>query len=153
MLRNANTRRLCTKFERGETYHYLNGKGALYQQDTTHTVGGDQPAYRIRNKYNFIRPIIEGKISAATQRIPSYEVVPSTTEPEDAAAARLSEKVPLHGYDKWMVRRTTIKAVGLALVQGEGFVMPVFDNTIGPFVAEVGPDGEDLIGPDGEPVM
>jgi hypothetical protein len=136
MLQDASKRRLYTRFERGEQYWYVNEKGVLNFQATVTTASGGKPPHRIRNKYNFIRAIVEGKISAATQRVPSYEITPSTTEPDDAAAARLAEKVALYGYDKWMVRRATVKAVKLALVQGEGFVMPVFDPNVGPFIEE-----------------
>lgn len=140
MLRDAPDRRLASKFERGDQYWGLNGKGQLIFQDTvSHVYGGKRPPHRIRNKYNFIQPIVEAKISQATQRVPSYEVVPSTTDPEDRSAAKVAEKVALYGYDQWRVRRATMKIVKHALVMGEGFAMPYFDPSVAPFI----PDPED----------
>lgn len=140
MLRDSANRRLAVKFERGEQYWGLNGKGQLIFQDSVSQIfGGRRPPHRIRNRYNFIHPIVEGKISQATQRVPSYEIVPSTIDPNDRSAAKVSEKVALYGYDKWKIRRATVKAVKHALVMGEGFAMPYFDPNVGPFI----PDPED----------
>jgi hypothetical protein len=98
MTANAPKYRLCRKFEKGETFWYLNQDGALRQQATvTHVNGGGKPGHRIRLSHNFIRPIIEGKISAATQRIPSYEVLPSTTDFERMSSAKLAEDAPFQG--------------------------------------------------------
>lgn len=138
-------RRLCMKFWEGDQYWYVNEKGILNFQDTvTHASGAGKPRHRIRNTYNFIKPIVEAKVSAATQKVPGYEVVPSTNDPDDLGAARLAEQVAWYGYDKWALRRATIKAVTLALVVDEGFAMPYFDTNIGPFVID--PDTEEVIG-------
>jgi hypothetical protein len=40
-----------------------------------------KPNYRIRNTYNWVRMVVEAKTSAATQRVPGYEVTPSTDDP------------------------------------------------------------------------
>lgn len=137
MQKKAPKRRLFYKFWRGETYWYVNGKGSLVAQDTTSwAAGGQMPDQRIRNSYPFIASIVQAKVSAATQRVPGYEVVPSTTEPDDAQAAQLAEKVSLYGYDAWRLRRATTQWVEHAFVGGEGFVYPYFDNTHGPFVQD-----------------
>jgi hypothetical protein len=134
MKREAASTRLAYRFWAGDHYWYVNEKGVLRFQDTiTHAGGGGKPPHRIRNKYNFIRPIVEAKVSAATQRVPSYEVTPATTDPEDLAASRLASQVALFGYEKWNVRRAVTKAVTHAFVGGEGFVMPYFDPNVGPF--------------------
>jgi hypothetical protein len=101
MLRRAK-RRLCERMEEGDTFHYLDIKGLLQNKAlVTNPKGGGKPPHRSRRKFNFIRPIVEDKVSSATQRIPGYEVDPSTTDPEDAGGAKLSEKVAIYGYDKW----------------------------------------------------
>lgn len=135
MRKNAPQRRLNYKFWQGDTYWYLNAKNALVNQSTvSFLLGGGKPSHRIRNKYPFIAAIVAAKVSAATQRIPSYEVVPTTTDIESAQAAGLAEKVALWGYDKWRLRRITTKAFTHAFVGGEGFVYPYFDSTVGPYV-------------------
>jgi hypothetical protein len=134
MKKRSALRRLFYRFWRGETYWDVNDKGILVSQSTITTRQGGKPPHRIRNRYPFIAMIIGAKVSAATQRTPGYEVIPSTTEPGDAQAAALSEKVSLFGYDKWRLRRARVKAVEHALVGGEGFFYPYFDNTIGPYI-------------------
>lgn len=135
MMKDVTKRRLCMKFEKGETYWYLDDKDRLQVQATApYSVTGGKPPHRIRNKYNLIRPIVEDKVSAATQRVPSYDISPSTTDPEDYAAAKLSEKVALYGYDKWRLRDVTMRVVKLAIGGGgEGYVWPYFDPNVGPY--------------------
>jgi hypothetical protein len=135
MKKNAPSRRLCMRFARGDTYWGVNSKGILQPQSTvTNPDGSGKPPHRIRNRYDFLGPIIDAKVSAATQRIPSYEINPSTADPEDVGAARLAEKVALYGYDKWRVREATIKVVGLSIGGGGvGYVMPYFDPNVGPY--------------------
>lgn len=134
MLRDAPKRRLCHRFERGDTYSYIDGKGLLTAQATvTNLNWSGMPKQRIRNKYNFIRPIVENKISSATQKIPSYEVVPSATDPETIGAAGLSKKVLVYGYDQWRVRHASVKTVKNAIVSNDGYAMPYFDPNVGPY--------------------
>lgn len=137
MRKNAARRRLFYKFWRGETYWYVNSRGLLVSQDTiSWNAGGRMPPHRIRNSYPFVASIVGAKVSAATQRVPGYEIVPSTTEPQDAQAATLAEKVAFFGYDEWRLRRATTKTVEHALVGGEGFAYPFFDTSIGPFFTD-----------------
>lgn len=134
MLRDAAKRRLCLRFERGDTYWYLTDKGLLsFQPTVTAATGGGKPPHRIRNKINMIRPIVEAKVSQATQRIPSYDITPSTNDPQAEGAARLAEAVALYGYDKWRLREASIKAVKLAVTAEAGFAMPYFDPNVGPY--------------------
>jgi hypothetical protein len=133
-LKDQPRRRLAHKFWNNEQFWYLNEQSQLRALDTvTHATGGGKPPHRIRKQLNFIRPIVEGKVSAATQRVPGYEITPSTTDPEDVAAARLAQQVAFYGHDQWHLRRATVKAVTLALVQREAFVLPYFDPNHGPF--------------------
>jgi hypothetical protein len=71
MLRDAPKRRLCMRFRRGDTYWYIDDKNFLNVQSTvTSASGAGKPPHRIRNKYDFIGPIVDAKVSAATQAHP-----------------------------------------------------------------------------------
>jgi hypothetical protein len=141
MMRDAPKRRLCIRFERGETYWQINEKNLLVQQNTiTYSNGGGKPPYRIRNRYNFIRPLVDSKVSASTQKIPSYDVSASTTDPQDIGAANIARKIALYGYDKWNLKEVARKAVKSAVVTGDAFAWPYFDTNVGPFVEM--PDGQ-----------
>jgi hypothetical protein len=149
MRKDANLRRLCHKFWIGEHYWYQNAQGALRVLATALIdVAGGKPGHRVRNTYNFIQSIVEGKVSASTGTVPGYEIDPSSADLEDVAAARIAEQVAFYGYDKWWLRRARTKVYTTALVQREGFAMPYFDAGVGPFVP--GPDGT-AAGPRGDP--
>jgi hypothetical protein len=141
MLEKAAKRRLCDRMEQGETFHYIDISGLLQSKAVvTNPRGGGKPPHRSRRKFNFIRPVVDEKVSAATQRIPGYEVDPSTTDPEDAGGAKLSEKVAIYGYDQWRIRKATLKAVKTAIGKGgSAFVLPYFEPNVGPYVMT--PDG------------
>ena len=131
---DAFRRRLCQLFLRGDTYFYLDNKGTLNFQDTAPGVRSGKPNHRVRNRYNFIRPMVDAKVSSSTTRVPGYEVLPTTTDPEDAAAARLAEKILHMGYEKWNLREMRVKAATLAIGGGgAAFALPYFDPSVGPF--------------------
>lgn len=133
MLKDANLRELCVRFWRGDQNSYLGSTGTLLRLAEVTTSTGGKPPHRIRNKYPFIHSVVEGKVSAATQRVPSYEVIQSTSDHRDYSAARFAEKVAAYLYDAIGVRRATTKCVTNALVQREGFALPYFDPNVGPF--------------------
>jgi hypothetical protein len=135
MLKDAPKRRLCMRFRRGDTYGYVNSKNTLSEQSTvTNPDGTGKPPHRIRNRYDFLGPIIDAKVSAATQRVPSYEINPSTGDPRQRGIAGLSTKVALYGYDKWRIRQGTLKIVDLAIGGGGvGYGLPYFDPDVGPY--------------------
>jgi hypothetical protein len=135
MRKDASKRRVCQKFWEGDQYWYVNSKGGLSYMDTA-LVSAERPRHRIRNTYNFAVSIVEGKVSASSQRVPGYEVTPSTNDPQDISAARLAGQIATFGYDKWRVRRHVTKLITTALVQREGFVMPYFDPNVGPFTQD-----------------
>jgi hypothetical protein len=135
MKKDANLRRLCHKFWIGEHYWYQTVSGALNVLATALIdVTGGKPGHRVRNTYNFIASIVEGKVSASTGTTPGYEVDPSSADLEDVAAARIAEQVAYYGYDKWYLRRVRTKVYTTAFVQREGFAMPYFDACVGPFL-------------------
>ncbi len=132
--KDADKRRLCAKFERGEQYDFLTKQGIIASQSTVQFDVAEKPLHRIRNKHNMIRPLVEDKVSTATSRIPGYEVVPSTSDPEDRSAAGVSQKVARYGYDQWRMRKARMKVVKSAIAQGgDGFAMPVFNPNVGPY--------------------
>ena len=132
MMRDAHKRRLCHKFEKNETYWRIGERNILIE-DSTITVPGGKPPHKIRNRYNFIKPLVQGKVSAATSKIPSYDVSPTTSDPEDIGAARIAQRISVFGYDKWHIRDASKKAVKNAVVSGDGFAWPYFDPNVGPF--------------------
>ena len=122
---------------RGNQYWYVDSKGVLTQQ-----FGGPsgirapgKASWRVREPHNILIDIVAGKVSDATARVPSYEVVPATGDAEDWSAAKVAERVAIYGYDKWGIGEATIHAVTLALVTGEAFAWPYWDSNIGPFIA------------------
>lgn len=103
--------------------------------------GGEKLNHRVRISHDVLAPILHSKVSAATQRIPGYEVIEASSDPEDYSAARLAKNIAVAGYDKWKVREAFRRAVWLALVTEEAFIMPYWDSSIGPF-AEIPPYSE-----------
>lgn len=141
MRAEAAQRNECMAFWRGEQYRYVNGEGVLTgQPTTTNTVGKEgKPPHVVRRARNLMFDIIEHEVASSIQRVPNYEVAPSTPDPEDESAARLSQQILRFGYDKWRVRRAVEAAVRYAVIADEGFIWPYFDNTVGPFID----DGEE----------
>jgi hypothetical protein len=135
MMKDASLRELCERFWDSDQYSYMGKGDVLFRQDTVTTATGGKPPHRIRKVYNHIKPLVAAKVSAATQRVPSYEVVQTTSDHRDYAAARLAERVAVYLYDEVGVRRATTKLVTNALVQREGFLMPYFDPNVGPYAA------------------
>jgi hypothetical protein len=136
MKRNAAKRRLCMRFERGDTFWYVNDRNQLdFTPTVTAATGGGKPPHKIRNAYNFIRPIVEDKVSSATQRIPNFEIDPATADPEDAGAAKLSEKVSIYGYDQWKLRNTAIDATKTAVAHGgASYTWTYWEPNVGPYI-------------------
>ncbi len=133
-------RRLCQLFLKGEGYAFINNQGALSFQETNPGVRSGKPSHRVRNRYNFIRPMVDAKVSSSTTRVPGYEVNPNTTSPESAAAAHLSEKILRMGYEKWYLRETRVKGATLAIGGGgSAYALPYFDSSVGPFRETVDP--------------
>jgi hypothetical protein len=128
----------CLQFWRGNQYVHVNREGALIQQATTISItpGQGKPPHRVRRPHNLLIDAVAHEVSAATQRVPSYQVLPTSTDPEDISAASLAERVALYGYDAWGVRKATVKAVTYAVVTGEAFVWPYFDKTMGRHIAD-----------------
>lgn len=138
MLDGSSKRNEYLEFWRNNHYAYVDEKGALQFQPTATSVrgSGKQP-WRQRRTVNLIFDAVEHEVSAATQRVPSYDVAPSTTDQEDKSAAELAKKVALFGHDKWRFRKLAVGAVRLSVVAEEAFAWPHWDSSVGPFI-----DGE-----------
>lgn len=141
MRRDAALRNECMQFVRGNQFVYRNKENWLAKQGTLQGESG-KPNHRIRRARNLLVDVTAREVSAATQRVPSYNCDASTTDPEDISAARLSEKVSLFGFDEWHVRRVTGEVVWYAVVADEGFCWPYFDNTVGTPITEEVSTGE-----------
>lgn len=147
---NAGERSLAIDFVRGDQYGSLAGANKTYNAGTgsvTATIS-KRNKHRIRQTRNHIKPIIREKVSQVTQQVPGYEVIPSTNDYDDITAAQLAEKIAIAGHDLWAVRDNVRNAVWYALVVGEGFVFPHWDNTVGPYIE----DTDEMGMPNGETV-
>src|SRR6266542_1476103 len=95
----------CIKFWRGDQYVFRFGKSNLSSLPTTVSSGTDsKPPHRVRLTRNLLIDHVATEVAAAIQRTPSFEINPTTIDPEDVSAARLSEKVAIYGYDAWHFR-------------------------------------------------
>jgi hypothetical protein len=62
------------------------------------------------------------------------EIDPATTDPEDAGAAKLSEKVAVYGYDQWDFRHMAIDAVKTAIAYGgSSYTLVYWEPNVGPY--------------------
>lgn len=127
----------CWEFFRGNQYVYRTDEDYLVSQSVTTSPAGGKPAHRVRTTRNLIFDAVLHEVSNATQRVPSYQVVPSTSDAEDIQAAAIGEKVAIYGHEKWDVQGKIALAVQHAVVAGEGFVWPFFNNKVGPVVDPV----------------
>lgn len=132
------------EFYRGNHYVYVDERNLLQALSTATSVRGTgKPRWRARTTRNLIFDAVLHEAAALSQRVPSYQVVPSTGDPDDISAARLAEKVALFGHGKWNLRQVAVDALIHAIVGGEAFAWTYFDTSTGPFID----DGEgNLIG-------
>lgn len=133
------------EFWRGNQYAYVDSKGALQFLPTkTAPDGTGKRPWLSRSVNNLLMDVVAHEVSAVTQRIPSYEVTPTSVDPEKRSAARTSEQVALYGYDKWNIRNAAVKTVTHAIVGQEGFAWPYFDTSVGPMILD--PEGNGVVG-------
>jgi hypothetical protein len=134
MRRDAVKRRVCMEFTRGNTYGYEDSRGRFQTLSLiTGADGSGKPRHRTRNKYDFIGPIIDAKVSAATSRTPSYDALPSNSSPESRAARSLrsrSLRTATTSGGTARPRRRSRLALGGG---GVGYALPYFDPNVGPY--------------------
>lgn len=133
--KDSSRRNECLEFWRGNQYVYRNKENWLVRQGVLLGEGG-KPRHRIRTTRNLIQPIVRQEVAAATQRVPSYQINPSTSDADDVSAARVAQKVAYYGFDAWEVRRITEQAVTYAVVADEGFVWPYWDSSVPPYLKD-----------------
>lgn len=125
---------------RGNQYHYVDQKGTLQQQfgGGSGIRAAGKPSWRVREAHNLLVDVVAHEVSAASSVMPPYEVVPTTGDPEDASAAKVSERVARFGYEKWGLRDAIVKAVTHAVVADEAFAWVYWDSSIGPYIKDAG---------------
>lgn len=143
MKEGASYRSEAISFFHGSQFVRVNSERMLLNEATvTNQDGTGKPLHRMRRVFNLITPIIGHKVSTSISRVPGYQVNPSTRDQQDVDAAKLSRKIAYYGYDKWDVRDATKKVITFALVSDEGFAMPYFDTSVGPYYEDGTGEGE-----------
>jgi hypothetical protein len=136
MAEGAPRRNECMSFSRGDQYKWVDSKNVLRDQATTsdyHNRGG-KPRHRVRSVRNYIFDHVETEVAAASQKVPGYDIAPTSQDPKRISAARLARKIAYYGYEKWNVRKATERVIRYAVVADEGFAWPYFDTNVGPYV-------------------
>lgn len=135
MSEGAPRRNECLRFARGRQYSWVDSQNIIREQETTEDYErrGGKARHRVRSVRNYIFDHVEAEVAAATQRVPGYDIAPTSTEPRRISAARLARKVMYYGYEQWDLRRATERVIRYAVVADEGFAWPYFDNTVGPY--------------------
>src|ERR1700741_3139798 len=154
MREGAPRRNMCLAFTRGEQYRWVDSKNVLMSQATTSNYDGrGKPRHRVRSVRNFIFDINETEVAAAIQRIPGYDIAPTSTEPRRISASRLARKVAYYEYDQAGVRKASERVIRYAVAAAEGFAWPYFDNTIGPYFQDEDEEGNPKVDEMGNPVL
>jgi hypothetical protein len=150
-LEKARARHNSLKPGWAECIAFWQGRQFVYRDATSNRVAeletrewGAKPRYRARTVRNRILGYVTSEVSMATQRIPQYDVTPSTTEPEDINAARLGERVLQYLHDTLNIRARMVEAYTYAVVCGEGFLRPWWNAKAGD---PLPPDPNDPEGP------
>lgn len=121
------------RFYRGDHYVYIDSKGFLQATPTsTNPVDrtGKAP-HKVRSKGNLIMDIVDREVSTAVQRVPSYDVLPSSLDPKKIDAAHLAEKVALYLHYECNLSSVGEKVAKHAVVTGEGFAWPYWEPDTG----------------------
>lgn len=87
------------------------------------------PPWRVRLVVNKVRPIIRHEIARLTSQKPTFSVVPSTTEDEDIAAARVGEQIFVSAYSEKKINKVLRQAVWWASICGTGFLKSYWNPT------------------------
>lgn len=146
MSEGAPGRNECLRFTRGRQYTWVDSQNIIREQQTTSDY--ERPGrHRVRSVRNYIFDHVETEVAGATQRIPGYDIAPTSTEPKRISAARLARKVVYYGYEKWNLDQASERVIRYAVSADEGFAWPYFDSTVGPYfqtdvIQEGKPTGE-----------
>jgi hypothetical protein len=127
----------CLAMWYGDQFKFYDPAKRVVSAQPTTTSSFDtssKPPWRQRRTRNLIFDIVEREVSAVTSKIPGYEINPSTTDPQDVDAAKLSQKVATYGYDRWKMGMASKAVVRHAVIADDGFAWPYFDNSVGPYI-------------------
>lgn len=132
----------CLAFYEGRHFVYRSTTGSTTRLSELPTAEGQhKPRHRARTARNLVTKAVVAEVSMGTSRTPGYEVTPTTTDPDDVAAAKLSQKVLLHLWEYLTIRKYLVDAYIYAVTCGEGFVRPFFNKRAGePLPDEEGED-------------
>src|ERR1700744_221728 len=91
MAEGAPKRNECLHFAKGNQYKWVDAKNTLRDQSTVsdYERRGGKARHRVRTVRNYIFDVVETETAAATQKVPAYEVSPTSNDPERISAARL----------------------------------------------------------------
>lgn len=117
-------------FLEGRQYVYRMAKARRIDELETRE-GGAKPRYRARTTRNLYTKHIMAEVSAGVQRVPGYDVVPTTTDPDDVSAARLSVKILHDLYDRLKLRKYLTICRIYSVTCGEGFLRPYWNPRAG----------------------
>ena len=95
---------------------------------------GEKPDHRVRRSSDIISPMLQRKISSATQREPEWESTAATSDPEDYAASRIARRLARAGHPLWGFPPAEAKALWWAMVTEEAFGRVSWNANIGPFI-------------------
>lgn len=152
MAEGAPRRNECLRFVRGRQYTWVDSQNVIREQETTsdYERRGGKARHRVRSVRNYVYDHHETEVAAATQRVPGYDIAPTSFEPKRISAAALSRRVLAYGYEQWGVDTATDAVVRYAVAADEGFAWPYFDNTVGPYFEAEGKDGKPTTVGEGE---
>lgn len=121
----------CLAFVQGRQFVYRNATSRAVLNEMETFEGGVKPKYRARTVRNRILGFVLGEISAGTQRVPQYDVTPTTGDSEAINAADIGEHVLDYLYQFLKLRSETVMAYYYAVVCGEGFLRPYWNRDAG----------------------
>lgn len=127
-------RELALRFLAGDQYARITSQG-VYVDDLSRS-STDFAPWQERRVGNLLFDIYRREVSAGLSRVPGYDIRRTSTDPEDEAGARVSQRVAEWGYDEWKIRKHTEKCIGHCVSAAEAFAWPYFNPDAGPYIAE-----------------
>jgi hypothetical protein len=129
-------RQLGIRFANNQHFAELNEDQTRVIDISTTTVaqGGEKPSHRVRRSHDIVSPMLQRKISAATQREPEWESTAVTSDPEDYAASRIAMRLARAGYPLWGFPEAEAKALWWAMVTEEAFGRAAWNPNVGPYI-------------------
>ena len=128
----APQRNECWQFFRGNTYVWRTQENQLVTSATSTSIRGKgKERWRARTTRAILTPLVRQEVSYAKQRTPSYDVLPTNSDPDTRAAAKVSEMVALYGHEAWGIEQVMDDVATSAIVADCGFAGPYWDSDTG----------------------